>query len=434
MKYLKDTGIPKPNSSKLKICMLLPFPPYSFSNMRIVPQIGICSYLSNFGHSISWVIWTETNSPLQTFSFNNVHMYCMKYIRYFVGNSDLVKGFNQVLNIFKRMYFISQIGKKSNYNLLFVRDSVLDGLIAIYLNRKYGTPFVFELVNPINQDWEGYKLAKKKPLFMFYLIAKFIKLIKIYIMKKADLVLTTTKWFEGELIKKGIRRTKLMPYPNGVDIECFTDKNGNNIIEKYHLNNLKVIIYIGTMDKVRCLDVLIEAFAKVKKQKKNVKLLLVGEGNDKKNLECLSNKLEIKNDVIFIGQIPQLEVPYYIDAADIGVSPVPPHSFYKVSSPIKMLEYMAMAKPVVANEEIFDHKEIIEESGGGIFVPFTSEAFADAIIELLDNAEKATKMGQKGREWIVKNRTYGILARLLEDKYFEILKKMEIKERIKHPK
>jgi glycosyltransferase involved in cell wall biosynthesis len=83
---------------------------------------------------------------------------------------------------------------------------------------------------------------------------------------------------------------------------------------------------------------------------------------------------------------------------------------------------MAMGKAIVANEEIFDQKETIEQSGGGILVPFKEEEFAMAIIDLLKDPEKMKEMGRKGREWVVKNRSYEILARRLEEEYFEVLK------------
>ncbi|MEA1957381.1 MAG: glycosyltransferase, partial [Euryarchaeota archaeon] len=184
-----------------------------------------------------------------------------------------------------------------------------------------------------------------------------------------------------------------------------------------------VILYTGTMDKMRQLNIIIYAFSKVREHKDNVKLLLVGDGNDRSNLEELVSTHGTQNDVIFTGQVPYFDVPYFIAAADVCLCPVPPLSIYKVSSPTKMFEYMVMGKPVVANEEIPEQKEVIEESGGGLLVKFEAESFAKGIIKLLDNHERAKERGGKGHEWVVKNRSYEAMAREVEKKYFDLISK-----------
>lgn len=408
---------------KLNICMLLPL---SYEpNMRVMPQIGIGSYLTNFGHDVTWVIFPGKDHRAQSFSFNDVHVYVAPRLKYLHGSSIWVKILRKIPNTLKRMGFILKIIKTGKYNVIFVREDVFDGLIATYIKKRHKILFVFELVNPLEQEWESYKIKPKKPRFLYYLIARFNALAVVYIMKRADLVLPTTRWFEEGLTRKGVLKSKLMPYPNGVDTSSFLNRDGKAIREKYHLSNSKVVIYIGTLARHRCLDVLIKAFSKVTKEKGDTKLLMVGEGSARENLERQVLELGIRDEVIFTGQVPQPDVPNFIAAADIGVSPVPPFSFYKVSSPIKALEYMAMAKPVVATEEVMEHKEVINQSGGGVLVPFASEAFTAAIINLLDNPERAAGMGRKGQEWVKKNRSYEVLARRLEKRYFELLSNLQ---------
>jgi len=407
---------------KLKICMLLPFPRYG-SNMRVPPQIGICSYLTNFGHEVSWVIWSDDNQQIQPFLFNGVQVYTTPEVHYLSASSLPGRVFNKIPNIVKRMRYILKIFKEGNYGLIFVRDDIFDGLIAAYIKRRYKVPFVFELSNPLEQEWERFQITPKKPKLLYYLIIKFNKFIATRLLHRADLILPTTKWFEEHLAKQGIPWSKMMPYPNGIDVQVFQGRDDRNIRDRYHLNDSKVVIYIGTLGKGRRLRVLIEAFAKAKRERENIKLLIVGEGDDEDNLKKLASELGIECDVIFTGQVPQSEVPDFIATADIGISPVPPFFFYKLSSPIKMFEYMAMAKPVVANEEIPEHKEVLEQSGGGILVPFTPEAFADAIIKLLDNPQMAADMGRRGREWVLKNRSYEKLARDIESAYYKLVQK-----------
>jgi glycosyltransferase involved in cell wall biosynthesis len=411
-------------AQKLKILMLLPFPRYS-ENMRVWPHIGICSYLTNFGHEVHWVISSDADCEIQPFLFKGVRVHTTPQVRYFPESSLAGRILNKIPNTLRRTRSTLKIFKEGKYNLVFVSEDVFDGLIAAYIKRRYKIPFVFQIPNPLEQDWEYAKIVRKKPKFLYYLIFKFIRFIATRLLHKADLILPTNKWGKQHFVNQGFPESKMMPCPNGIDIEAFRDQDGKSVREKYHLNNSKVIIYVGTLGKGRYLTLLIQAFSEVRKRNMGVKLLIVGEGDDEENLKKLADELEIKDSIVFTGQVPQVEIPNFIAAADIGVSPVPPFFFYKLSSPIKMFEYMAMAKPVVANEEIPEQKESLEYSGGGILVPFTPEAFADAIIELLDNPEKAKEMGQRGREWVVKNRSYEILARRVEERYFELLSALQ---------
>lgn len=355
--------------------------------------------------------------------FNGVSVYATPYISHLKESSLLAKILRRILNVLRRMRFIQKIVKEGKYNLVFIKDGeVFDGLLATYIKRRYKIPFVFYLSSSLEQNWEIFKIDSLKPKFLYYLIAKFTTLVKMHTMHKADLILPTTKWCGEELAKKGIPISKMMPYPESADIAAFANKDGRNIRGKYNLGNSKVVVYVGTISKARYLSTLIQAFSRVRKERGNAKLLMVGDGTDRGNLERLAEELGMRSEIIFTGQVSHLEVPDFVAAADIGISPVPPLSFYKVNSVTKMFEYMAGGKPVVANEEILEQKEVLEQSGGGILVPFTPEAFADAIIELLDNLERATEMGRRGREWVVNNRSYEIMARQIEERYLEVLK------------
>ena len=399
---------------KINICMLLGLR-YG-EKMRIAPQIGIASYITNFGHDVTWVLSSEEIKEVQETTFNDVRVFVVP-CRYSEG---LLKVLTKILYALRRMRFLFNNFKKEKYNMIFVRDSIIDGLLALYIKRRYKVPFVFEMPNPIEQSGEWRKFHSKHKYF-WYFISKIEAHLTMHILHKADLVLPTTKWMKEDFAKKGIERSKMMPYPNGIDTSRFSDADGEAIRRQYNLKDSSVVVYIGTLDKIRRLDVLIHTFSKVKKSRKDVKLLMVGDGTDKSNLEELANDLGIKDDTIFTGQVYSNEVQNFIAIADVGVSPVPPLDFYKLSSPIKMFEYMAMRKTVVANEEIPEQKEVIEESGGGVLVKFEAESFADGIIKLLNNPEKAKEMGVKGHEWVVKNRSYEILARSVEKAYLRIL-------------
>ena len=400
---------------KLNVCMLLGLR-YG-EKMRIAPQIGIASYITNFGHDVTWILSSEVIKEVQETTLNDVRVFVVP-CRYSEGFLKIV---SKILYGFRRMRFIFKSFRKERYNMIFVRDSIIDGLLALYIKRRYNVPFVFEMSNPIEQRWESYKFHHPKHKYFWYFISKVEAYLTIRILRNADLVLPSSKWVVDDLAtKKVIEKSKMMPYPNGVDPNRFSNANGEEIRKRYGLNDSKVVVYVGVIGVFRKLDVLIRALLKIKKSGRDVKLLMVGDGTDKTNLEKLANELGIKNDVIFTGQVYSHEVPNFIAAADIGVSAVQPLDIYKLGAAIKLYEYMAMGKPVVANEELLGHKEVIEKSEGGILVKFEDESFADGIIRLLNNPEGAKEMGKKAHEWVMRNRTYEILARKLERRYLEM--------------
>jgi len=409
----------------LRIYMLLPVH-YGLTNTILYPSMEILSYLTRFGHDITWVVSAEVGYQFQECLPYGVKVHTVYYRRYFPGNSLWAKIFNHTAYLIRRMAVILRTLNERKYDIVVVRNDVsisdvLDSLLTICTRRKHRFRLVFYLANPIEQPSVVLKLVHNRLRPLFYLKVKIKEFVDSYLVSKADLILTVSEWLKEHLVKKGYLESRIFPAPEGVDVNVYFKKDENDIRERYDLHNSKVLLYVGMLAKPRSLSLLIEAFSILTAKIKNIKLLMVGDGNDRKNLEELANSLGVKEDVIFTGQVCQAEIPDFVAAADIGVSPIPPTSFYKLSSPIKMLEYMAGGKPVVANEEIFDQKEVIEQSGGGILVPFTSEAFAEAMIELLNNPERAAEMGRRAREWVSKNRSYEILARRVEERYLNLI-------------
>jgi len=403
-------------SKKLNICLLLDssFDPNMPARPEITEIYG--KYLPSFGHKIIWItLSNKSGGQIQEEFFKEVRVYTIPRT---LASSLPLKIFNLITYFIREYRLLTTIFKEEKCDIIQVRNNVFSALLALHIRRKYKIPFVFQYSFPKGV----YKVQKPEKRYLCY-FGKFKSYITRYILRKADLVFPISKWMGEGLIREGIPRSKMMPLPMGVNPELFSlKKDGSKIREKYDLNDAQVILYVGTVNKIREPDMTIRAFSKVRGHRDNVKLLMVGDGNDKLNLEKLADGLGIRDDVIFTGQMPYFDVPDYIAAANICLCPVPPLSIYKVSSPTKLFEYMVMREPVVANEEIPEQKEVIEESGGGVLVKFEDESFADGMIELLNNPGRAKEMGRKGHEWVVENRSYENMARDVEKRYFELLK------------
>lgn len=403
---------------KINICMLfeLRYDP----RMLVVPHIGVVSYITNFGHDVTWVLPSGGAKEVRKETLDGISVFAVPYR----SREGILEYVSKTVYALRRARFVAGLFKQERYNIVFAGDCIFDALLALYIKRRYNVPFVLELGNPVEQDFEFHKVYHPNHKHLWHLISKINVYLLMHALRNADLVLPISKWLKEDFIKKGIGASKILPLPEGMDADRFSDADGNTIRREYNLDGSGVVVYVGTIDKMRHLDTLIHAISEVKKRGSGVKLLMVGDGDDKTDLERLACELGISDDVVFTGQVYSDEVPNFIAAADIGVSPVPPFDFYKFSSPIKLFEYMAVRKPVVANKEIPEHEEVIRKSGCGVLVQFTGESFAEGIIKLLDDPEMAEEMGEKGYKWGVMNRSYETTARGVEKRCLGLLKSM----------
>lgn len=368
---------------KLRILLMHPF---SSLSIPLRPQLAeLCKHLSEKGHSIKAIVTS-----------NKFKRYCWKKLEIYEIPSK---------HLLRKIILSIKIIRLNKSNIVLVRNSYVDGLIACLLRKAFQIPLVFQFTFPyLDVDFGRKGLLRG-------VLRKIERFLLFQVLLKADLVITLSDLMKKYLVLQGINEEKILVLPDGVNPDLFSPlRNTSEIRLKYNLGTSSVIIYVGTLHKLRRLDFLLHAFKIVKDKVKNVKLLMVGDGNGKYYLEKLSLSLNIGEDVIFVGRVPYEEVPYYIAASDVAVSPIPPDFIYKVSSPLKLFEYMSMEKPVVANEEIPEHAYVIRKSGGGLLVPYNEKKFADAIIMLLSDAELRKKMATNARQWVLQNRSYRKLA------------------------
>jgi glycosyltransferase involved in cell wall biosynthesis len=186
----------------------------------------------------------------------------------------------------------------------------------------------------------------------------------------------------------------------------------------------KNILYVGTLIRNRHLDFIILVFAKVLERVPGVRLQFVGKGSSPEDEELLREEIakqDIDPDTVeFVGYVPIDRVWQYIEQAAVCLSPYYPSFELTSTSPTKLIEYMAMARPIVANEHP-EQSIVISQSKCGFCVPWEETAFADAIVALLEDSAAANEMGRSGRQWVVRNRTNAFMADLVEGQYLKCL-------------
>lgn len=155
--------------------------------------------------------------------------------------------------------------------------------------------------------------------------------------------------------------------------------------------------YLGVMGPQDGVDLALRAAAAiVRSGRDDVHFVFVGGGDSYDELVSLADELGIAERVTFTGRVPDETVFEVLSTADVGLSPDPLNPLNDVSTMNKTMEYMAFKLPVVA----FDLKETRVSAGqAAVYAPPNdTDAFAEAILDLLDDPERRAEMGRQGRE------------------------------------
>lgn len=239
------------------------------------------------------------------------------------------------------------------------------------------------------------------------------------IMRVADHVFVQSDQMLSDISSYGIPKDRMTPVPMGASprVLSLAYKTASRKIQK------SKIVYLGTLARVRRLSMVIEAFQLVQKKVPDAQLIIVGEGDhpgERAALEGLVKQYRLEERVVFTGFVPMEEAWSHAASAEVCLSPIFPSFVLRSASPTKLIEYMALGRPVVAN----DHPEqtsILRQSGAGMTVPWGAPHFAEAILGLLSDSEKAADFGARGRAWVSGNRTYEKLASFVMQRYKDIV-------------
>lgn len=350
----------------------------------------------------------KVSSPQATSSsyFMNVKVSTPSYYK---KRNFVVMIYNTILYLgYDIKYMYDEVRKGAD--LILVRDKYFSTIPAWIISRIYSKKFVVWCSYPFPEhDWELAKMVNwKRATFLRArsIVGKY--LFYKWAMNRSDHVFVQSEQMKDDLISHNIPTKKMTPVPMGVASDIF------NRISEY--SKIKVVpgrvIYLGTLNRVRRLNFIIQSFADVSKNVKYSSLLIVGEGvdpSDRRELEKEVVRLKLEDKVTFTGFVPIEKGWEYLSSSEVCLSPFFPTKVLRSTSPTKLIEYLAFGKPVVAN----DHPEqavVLKESGAGICVPWEKIAFSHAIEQLLRDPENARIVGANGPIWVKNNRMYDHIA------------------------
>lgn len=317
----------------------------------------------------------------------------------------------------------------NDYDAVQVRDMTIIAIVAILICKIRKKPFFYWLSYP--QSEGQIQRAKARGIgagmrYWFPLLQGAIGKVLLYqfILPRAKHIFVQSEKMLEMVAKQGVPTNKMTAVPMGVDLEA-TQMNITPS-EDVALRNKRVLVYLGTLDRVRQIEVLFSMLAIVREHIPNVLLVLVGDTEDTQHRTWLkeeSKRLNVSEAVLWTSWLPMQEAWRYVVAAEVGLSPIPRGYLLDMGSPTKAVEYMALGLPVVMNDNP-DQAQVAKESGAALCVPLTPESFAQATLQLLNNADIREDMRQKGLSYVTQVRGYAQLASNLYQTYYKLISKL----------
>jgi glycosyltransferase involved in cell wall biosynthesis len=376
--------------------------------------------LAGRGHRVDWIMQSEgACTRAYRAAWGGGHVW--------VGPTDL--GTSRLSRLHK--HCLSIVGdlklfpllRRGHYDLVAVKDKFIAAIFAVIAARILRKPFVYWLSYPfpeasLLQARDG---TARYPI-LYWLRGVFFSLV-LYriILPAAGHIFVQSEQMLRDLAAKGIPVSKMTAVPMGIRVASFAIPRA--VDRRVIPAGERCFLYLGTLARVRRLAFIIRVLAAVKKELPDVKLYVVGRGDDPRDEQELieeATRLGVLSSLVLVGELPQAEALRYVFEADVCVSPFYPTPILNSTSPTKLIEYMAMGKAVVAN----DHPEqrlVIEQSGAGYCVPYQEDAFARAVVTLLRAPELARTMGTRGRHYAVEHRAYGFIADLVEREFLAVV-------------
>lgn len=267
---------------------------------------------------------------------------------------------------------------------------MLSAYLGMRAAKKHNIPFIYYWIDVYHSQI---------PLKFYRPIGKEIEK---KVLKNSDAVIAINDKLKERVIKLGSSPDKTFVERAGIDFKRFDSSiKGDEIRPEYGFKEDDIVLlFVGVLYEFSGLKELAEKFGKSKEQYSNIKLLFVGYGDAFEDLMEIKEKYGLHEQLILPGKQPFDAIPKFIAAGDICLLPAHLSEIMKDIVPIKMYEYMAMEKPVIATSL----PGVVTEfgSGNGVFYVDGPQDVLNKAIEIIQSND-IKEEGKKAKKFVENN-------------------------------
>lgn len=281
-----------------------------------------------------------------------------------------------VFSFFSLLYLLG-----SDKDMIFTKDPVIAFFFTIF-RKFHGKKIIYEI-----HKLEHIQFEEASPI-----VRMLLKGMEIKALKNSDYLVTISTW-----LKKYADRfnRNVLFLPDGFDSEIFKPRDRNVSRKKLGIpREYKILMYSGASFRHGVGDLVLSMknFGK----NENIRLYLVGGLlKEIRKFKRISRELNLGNVIVFVGSVSHERVPDYLNASDLLILPYSRNKFTEYfSSPLKLFEYMAVKKPIIATR-VGCFKDILKHEENTLLVePDNPEALSRGIRRILNNKKLAAKIAK----------------------------------------
>ena len=291
---------------------------------------------------------------------------------------------------------------------VLVGFGILNASTGIRLARKHRIPFVYYLIDELHR-------LVPQPAFR-----RLSKLVEQANLRRSTKVLSINSALQEYTIRMGAAISRTEVLPAGIDLNRYVSAGGSEVRQRYEFNETDLVLFfMGWMYPFSGLREVATAIAAAPHTAKIPKLLAVGKGELFDDLQRVARQPNAKGRIVILPWQPYAELPQYLAAADICILPAENVEVMQNIVPIKMYEYMAAGKPVIASR-LFGLMKEFPEGRGVVYIDRPSDAVAKALElareDCIPELGQQARLSVSGNDWeAVTDRFESLLAGLVED-------------------
>ncbi len=388
----------------MKICVLTHTFPKSKKDTTAPFMHALSLGLKKAGHEI--IVLTPYTKDLKKQDFP----YKIVTYKYIWPDSFHVLGYSQTLKngsglkfstylLFPFFSFFGTLAllnlvRKEKINIISSHWIIPNGFFAFLVSRFLKVPYIVSLPG------SDVYLAKKNKIFGMF--------AKITADNALSIIADSPRFLDEILsFKVKAKNTEIIPYPVVMEKKKSSLKEINLLREKLNLikNNL-VILAVGRLVYKKGFDYLIKAIPPIAKIHKNVRLIIIGDGDLRKELENLALELKIDNCVKFVGNVNRKDLITYYNMSDIFVaSSIKDNEGNMDDQPVSLIEAMACGKPIVATNFPGIAMTVKNGINGFLFPEKDINSLRLCLNKLIISPKLRNKMGLESKKIVLKEIT-----------------------------